>query len=1180
MPLAARRAPDRPRRAAARLSGGLRASAASRDLGRRAGLLALAFATLALAPLLAGAAVVEQVAVRAAAHPGFGRLVLEWPAPIEIESRRSADRLTLRFSRPFAADLGAVAGRLGDYLVELVPGADQREVVLQLVPEVAAALDVYDGRIVVLDLTAGAAASAPVELRTGLHDGYVRIVLDWAMPIGFETIGADRRWRIVFDREGEIDAAAIGRRFRDLLADASAARGGGRSELALTLKPGVRAEVFKVAGERVVVDLYGPDDAAAVAAAAPATVASEPRQAPQRLELPEPAAAPAAPAPVGMAPRAGPPTAEPAAAASLALQIGAAEVARGVALDFVWDRPVAAAFMLRAGYLWSVFAVATDGASTAAPPALASPVPGYLGPGELVESRGGMALRFPLRRPLAASVAREGARWRVILDDTATPPRPARLERRQDPHRLRIATGEAVQLVRLIDPEVGDRLEFGPLLAPGIGQPRARRLVDLELLATAQGLAWRTHSDRVQARSLEGAVELFAPEGLRLSSGPAPAPPARSERADRVEPSALASLDPPATTRSPASAVPEEDRLVTAQGAPPSPDRVLEDHDRAASAGEPGPATDPEPDATGPAALPSADGPAGVEARGPLGLARFARADGLTRAEQRAVLQGRIAGAAAHERTAARLDLARWFLAEALGVEALAVLAVMDEPDEESSRLARASLAGAAELLTGRLDAAAAGLGVAALDDDPESALWRAAQAAARSDWAGAARQLARSGSTLNDYPPALQLRLGLPAARIAIEAGNHDLATLLLARLAALDLHPKERARVALMKARAYARRGELARADPIWRGLEQGPDREARVAAAYARTEALLEAGRLSPAQALARLTPARPLWRGHPMEFEMSDRLAETHLQGGDPAAAIRVWQELLRRFASAPGAARIATRMRDSFLDALLAEDGARIGAVQAYALYQDFPELLRFEGELDDRVRHRLARELARLDLIEPAAGLLEELIDRRSDGPGKAEAGAELAELWLRAPDPAAALAALERSRIEDELSVALGERRELLRARALAAADQEDAALALLDGHSGRSGQRLRAELLWQKRDWPRLAECIEGLLARRDDPAAPLSDEDQDLLIRLALARARQGARADLAGLRARFGEAMRGQEREAAFLMATVAPLEARPGAPEPQATLAAAAEQLARARGYLEAEPPRR
>jgi hypothetical protein len=1130
-----------------------------RRASSRGRLLEIALALLPLALAAVGPAAAEQVAVRAATHPGFGRLVFEWPSPVEVESRQSAERLTLRFARPLTADLGAVVGRLGDYLVALPPAADEREVVLQLAPEVGAKVDIHDGRIVVVDLTRAAAASAPVELRMGAHDGYARIVLDWTVPIGFATTGADRHWRIRFDREGRIDAAAIGRRFPPLVDAARMSASDGRSELELVLNAGVTPHVFALAGERVVVDLYPsagtPPPPPGGPAAVPAGTSADSMPAAQPAAEPDETASAGAPS------------------APLALQMSATENGRGAVIDFAWSRPVGAAFVLRAGHLWSVFAPPADHAGVPVQLPRAAPVPGYLGPGQAVAASGGTAIRFPLLRPLAAAVEREGARWRVILAATAPPPRPAPLDRLHQPSRLRIATDEPVHLVSLIDPEVGHRLEFWPLLAPGLGQPRAQRLVDLELLATVQGLAWRAQSDRVQARILDGALELLAPEELAPSGAPVTTAPPEPESADRLKRAPSTAIVPPATTAAPHRAAPEENRRAAP---PPEPAMTRSAGPEADHPPAPEPNPPPRPDPRGHAGLPRADAPVAPPSLRPLGLARFAPPDEAASSEWRAALQDRIASAPAAERPAARLELARWFLARALAAEALAVLDAVGEATAAEGGLARDSLAGAAELLMGRLDAAAAGLDAPALAADPESALWRAALAAARGDWPAGARELERSAATLEGYPPRLQLRLGLAAARIAIQAGNDDLAKLVLARLGALDLHPSEHARLAFLDGLAHAGRGEIGRADQIWRALEQGPDYATRVDAAYARVQTLLETGRLAPGDALARLTPARALWRGHPSERGMLDRLAELEQQSGDPAAAIRIWHDLLARFPAAPDVERIGRRLRDSLVGALQAEGGATIGAVQAYALYQDFPELLRGQGALDDRLRRRLAVQLAELDLIEPAAELLDELIEGRLSGPAKAEAGAALAELRLRQPDPAAALAALERSRVDDQLPPALSVQRRLLRARALAAASQPDAALALLDGRPGRSEQHLRAEILWQNRDWARFAECVEGLLARREESEVPLSAEDQELVIRLALAYARQAEPGALERLRARFAGAISGMAGEAAFLMATLTP-----GLPvEPEAVLALAAEHLARTRAYLDAEPASR
>jgi hypothetical protein len=422
----------------------------------------------------------------------------------------------------------------------------------------------------------------------------------------------------------------------------------------------------------------------------------------------------------------------------------------------------------------------------------------------------------------------------------------------------------------------------------------------------------------------------------------------------------------------------------------------------------------------------------------------------------------------------------------------------------------------------------------------------------------------------LASYPPALQVRLGLPAAQAASEAGAHDLARQVLEALARLDLNPLERTRLAFQRGLAQARRGAVDRADAIWRGLEVDADYETRIKAAYSRVQTLLEAGRLSVHEALARLAPARPLWRGHPWEPRMLGGLARLYRQAGDRARAIRTWQELLAAFPALPDAAEVRALINESFAEALL-PDGA-IGAVRAYALYRDVPELMP-EGVAGDRQRRSLAAQLAQLDLLEPAAQLLGERLELPLGEAARAEAGAELAELWLRAPDPAAALAALERTAPGGALAAPLAARRRLLQARALMAADRPDEALAVLEGRPSRSEQLERSEILWQLRDWPRLATTLEGLLARHARTAGSLSSEEQDLVLRLAVAYARQSAGGALARLRSRFGPAMRAAPGEPAFLMATVA----RGQAVAPEAVLAVAAERRARVQNYLGAAP---
>ena len=1112
------------------------------------------------------------VAVRAAAHPTFGRLVLEWSSPVEAVARVDGDRYRVRFARALEpaldGELKAASRRLGTYVQGIERGTDARELVIRLVPRTTATLTVFEQRIATIDMAPARPAlpgtSAGVELRTGIHDDFARVVFDWGRAVPFRSTQAGDQVVVEFDGVARIDATTLRERLRSRATEVDTSVAGDQTRVRFTLEPGVSARVFPVEDRLVVVDLDDPgpadpdrsaDDVAEpepgpqrpsptgsaptapprpetatigsagsdVSGTPPAAAQAAAQQSTGTGSGPLPAVAtdrhpadgardPAVASPTTSTSNAPLPKRDPSRARVpfLQLQIASGAQAGGVYLDFAWSRSVAAAMFVRAGQVWTVFAARSTNADGPTLPKLSPAVQGFVGPGDLVAADGGTAIRFPLRRPLVVGIEQRGNLWRLNLRSVGSAAGPELLltpRRLTDPARLRLKANQPVRLVTFIDPEVRDRLEVWPLAA-SIGQQH-QRLVDVELLATAQGLAWSARSDRLETRFGDGTVELMAADGLWLSTdvgvagGIAPAGPD-----DRPAPPSV-----PAIPRVPDGSVPAQ-----ASGS-------------AAALGGP-----------------------------PLGLAAFELRHDETMARRRIGLMYDVVEEPAADRNRARLDLARFFLGQARAAEALAVLGVMDEPGDPGVRLARQGLAGAADLLMGRLADAEAGLGAPELDADPEVALWRAALAAARADWPTAARELARSESTLADYPRRLQHRLGLPAAQIAIETGDPARADQVLDRLERQPWDPVVRARIGFVRGLAEARAGNTEAADRTWRQVERDGDPVTQVKAVYARMHLLLDADLIGPHAVLAELTPLRRLWRGHPWEFTMLDGLARVQARAQDIASAIRTWRDALVRFAEAAEAPAIARTMRDTFVDALLGESGHHLDPVRAYALYQDFIDLVP-DDERGDRVRERLAGQLAGLDLIHPAAELLEQLIDGRLTGAAKADAGARLAELWLREPAPAAALAALDRSEVEGPLAPMLAERRLGVRARALARLGETGPALALLADRDSPEVRAIRAEILWQTRDWPALIATLEPMLTDAG-AAAELSAVDRARVVQLAVAHAQTGQHRALARLRTRFGPMMRDRPAEPAFLMATLTP-----GAPvAPEAVLAVADDHL--------------
>ena len=1005
---------------------------------------------------------------------------------------------------------------------------------------------------------AGLARAEPDEIavRTGRHEDFGRIVFDWKAPVAFDAAQEGNRLRLRFAGAGAIDLSPLGARLPDLVERANGSELDGQTEVELTLRPGVRAKAFALTDGRVVVDLLHQSAEGRAAGAGPSTDLKSAAPA-GRSGSGSSAAASGAPEGGQVVRGEASPPALARDGEARRLEIRARLVDGDPVLAFEWDRPVGAAVFLRAGHLWAVFGAGD--ADQNEPADWPAELESHLGPGHAVEADGGVAVRFAIRRPLIPAVEREGAIWRVRLRPQPPLVRPVEVERLDQPARLRVAGGESPRLVRAIDPSVGDRLEIWPLAQPGLGQPVARRLVEVELLASAQGVVWRPLEDRLTASLLDDAIELGRPGGLSLS-----VPSLRLASS-----AALGTADQTRKSSAPTSLGALPSAREDAAGAPAEPT-------------SPGGALDP-PEAWSSAQAEASDSVTGDGSRtaldadarpsSPLGLRSWGSLARQQLDDRRLELNLRIADAAPEARPLVRLELARLLLAQAMAAEALGVLGTVDEPEATAGRpeiaLAQEALTGAAQLLMGRTGEAATALGAAGLDGDREAALWRAALAAAGRDWPSAVRELARSAGVLGAYPQRLRSRLGLSIARAALDAGDLARAGELLERVNSLDLSAAERAQAGFLMGLARARAGQSDDAEDIWASVAGRGDPRTRLPADLARIEMLLDAGRIGPHEALLALERDRALWRGHPDEASMLDRLAALRLETGAPESAVRTWHEMRERFPAAAVEERIEGRMAEALITALLGRD-AIPDPVQAYALYLDFAGLIP-DGDIRSRITRRLADQLAGLDLVHQAADLLGGLADEQLAAGERTALGARIAELRLGQPDADAALQALDASMPQGELPDASIATRRVLRAQALARLDRPGEALAVLADAASPAERRLRAELRRRSGDITGLIRDLEALLEQDDGPAAPLAPERQRLVFELALAYERASDVEALRRLRERFERSMADAPAEAAFMMTTM--IDPPPSGTE--AALARSAVEVKRIEDYLRA-----
>lgn len=408
---------------------------------------------------------------------------------------------------------------------------------------------VLEAGLVALGLALGAAAPAlaagepVVGVRGWDHGDYGRLVFDLASGIEAKASVAGTDLAIEFSAPVALDAAAALKRLGRIAAAASLAADG--RSLHVQLKQPAQATVQRYE-DKLVVDLRlltapapaatpepaKPEAAKPVpppaseaspakpAAPPPAPLAVEPAKpvaspppVPRPVTPEPPPAKPAAAVPAAAAPAPPPPALPPAApGAKVTLHKGLV----GPQVDIAFPAPVGATVFARAESLWFVF----DGPGAAGPAITDGPL-ADLGTVEPLVVPGGSGFRLNGGRALP-QVAADGATWSFTFGPDSRPPaNPVVASPKADAQgrmSLVASVPGAHQPLTLTDPEIGDTVVAIPIATPGTGTAVGGRLPDLQVLATAQGMAFTPLADGVAATVAEGMVTIGRNgSGLMLS---------------------------------------------------------------------------------------------------------------------------------------------------------------------------------------------------------------------------------------------------------------------------------------------------------------------------------------------------------------------------------------------------------------------------------------------------------------------------------------------------------------------------------------------------------------------------------------------------------------------------------------------------------------------------------------
>jgi hypothetical protein len=509
--------------------------------------------------------------------------------------------------------------------------------------------------------------------------------------------------------------------------------------------------------------------------------------------------------------------------------------------------------------------------------------------------------------------------------------------------------------------------------------------------------------------------------------------------------------------------------------------------------------------------------------------------------QRRDVLWTEAAQAAAENRVATRLDLARFYVAHGFYVEAKAAIDafLQDQPSgsEDSNLLIVRALA---SILAGRPEQGLKDLANPVVGTGYDSRLWKAMAHARLGKWSEARELFKGVDFAIGALPLELQRIAIVDALRASLEVRDYAGVSSRFNELEIVGTVPDQQGYLALLRGRMAQALGRDKDALADYRIAIASPDRASASEAKLYEVELALKRGELSNEQAQADLETLSVTWRGDAIEVKTLQLLARTY--------------EKEDRFRDALMAARMASRLQPNADVVRQMQDEAaalfsqlfngprsdEMPAVQSLALFYEFRELTPIGRRGDEMIR-RLADRLAAVDLLDQAGELLQYQVEHRLDGSARAHVASRLAMIYLTNRKPDRALAALRATRIAD-LAGELRQQRLLLEARAQSDVGRHDLALDIISNLVGREAIRLRSDIHWAARRWRESSEQIELLYGERWKQFPPLNEQEKSDIIRAAIGYSLSDDAIGLSRLKEKYTAKLTDESDRTAFEAAT--------------------------------------
>jgi len=504
------------------------------------------------------------------------------------------------------------------------------------------------------------------------------------------------------------------------------------------------------------------------------------------------------------------------------------------------------------------------------------------------------------------------------------------------------------------------------------------------------------------------------------------------------------------------------------------------------------------------------------------------------------------------ERDAALMTLAKMYLANGMGAESLGFLHMIEinNPGITNTPEFRA-VRGAARALDYKTEDAFKDMAISDLESFEEIGFWKAYALADIGDWQQAVSVLPKSATILYEYPESLSNRIGLTAAEVALRDGNTILADDILAMIEGSKepLHEEQIAALKYLKGESARQRDDIPSTKKYWEPLVQGRDDLYRAKAGLALNRLLIDEEQMKPAEAIDALERLRYAWRGDELEARIGYWLGRTYFEAREFVKGLNIMREAATVAAGTNLGTRITNEMTDIFTGLYLGDSLDDVSPLDAVALYEQFSELLP-SGEEGDKIVERLADRLTAADLLGRAGDLLAYQYNHRLNGIDAYNVGIKLAAIYLLDSKPEEAIKILDRTQANfDALPTDLKtpdkiQNMTLLRARALSRNGRPDQGIKMLENlNKNPTTNRLRADIAWTAGYWDDAASALGDVIIDQNiSLTRPLSEDHTTLILHRAISLNLASDRIGLANMREKYSDSMAQTKRARIFEVIT--------------------------------------